>query len=191
MKRKLQVLLGTGVLLLGIVGTTLVPATSTVAALNPSDAVKDGVTDSGGGAGSGPGLRAQLKTVVNILLFVLGSIATVCPWLNRGNYDCSWGYSLCAISWRQLCNYSGEKHDFVCDYRCCGGATSLRNCKLDYRSVRLALTNTRKFVITIEISIRRKDFKTNESNNTTSAPGTSACTSSCTWCKRGSSCATC
>ncbi|HCR56108.1 TPA: hypothetical protein DIV49_03980 [Candidatus Saccharibacteria bacterium] len=77
MKRKLQVLLGTGVLLLGIVGTTLVPATSTVAALNPSDAVKDGVTDSGGGAGSGPGLRAQLKTVVNILLFVLGSIAVI------------------------------------------------------------------------------------------------------------------
>ncbi len=75
MKRKLQLLVATGMFMLGVAGSALVPAAS-VAALDPSAAVKDGVT-AAGDDGSGKGLRGQLKTVVNVLLFVLGSIAVI------------------------------------------------------------------------------------------------------------------
>lgn len=50
---------------------------STVAAINPSNKINEGVKSAGGGSGSGGNLGGTIKTVINILLFIVGVVAVI------------------------------------------------------------------------------------------------------------------
>lgn len=69
--------------MLGLVGVVSVPAFAAPgdppadAAIDPSDAIQGGVTGAGGGAGGEGAFKGGLKTIVNVLLFLLGAIAVI------------------------------------------------------------------------------------------------------------------
>ena len=90
MKRKLQLVLTSGMIMLGVAGATLVPA-APAAALDPAGTIRDGVKDAGGAGGTG--LPGQLKIIVNILLFVLGAIAVIMIIIGGIRYTLSGGDS--------------------------------------------------------------------------------------------------
>ncbi len=92
MKQRIQLLAaGMMIVTFGAV-SALVPAT-TVAALDPSDAIKEGV-DGAGGAGTGKNdFKNSLKQIVNVLLFLLGTIAVIMVIVGGIRYTLSGGDS--------------------------------------------------------------------------------------------------
>lgn len=72
MKKKLQVSIISAFAVLGLVAAPLAPA----ALAAPADSIKQGVTGIGGDD-SQPKLEDGIKTIVNVLLFILGAIAVI------------------------------------------------------------------------------------------------------------------
>ena len=63
------------VLTLSAVAMSIEP--SVVAALDPGNAVKQGVKGAGGGSGGDNELKGGLRDIINILLYVIGAIAVI------------------------------------------------------------------------------------------------------------------
>lgn len=72
MKKKLQTIIISAFTVLGLVAVPLAP----VALAAPADSIKQGVTGIGGDD-SQPKLEDGIKTIVNVLLFILGAIAVI------------------------------------------------------------------------------------------------------------------
>lgn len=72
MKKKLQAIIVSTFAVLGLVAVPLAPA----ALAAPADSIKQGVTGIGGEE-SQPKLEDGIKTIVNVLLFILGAIAVI------------------------------------------------------------------------------------------------------------------
>lgn len=73
MKRYTSILVAIG-MVLGVSAAVLLPATTSLA-LDPGDAIGTGV-DAAGGSSATP-LEDQIRSIVNVLLFVLGAIAVI------------------------------------------------------------------------------------------------------------------
>lgn len=63
--------------IIGLVATPLVPSVAFAQDASPVDSISGGVKGVGGGDANTDDLSDNLKTVVNILLFVLGAIAVI------------------------------------------------------------------------------------------------------------------
>lgn len=73
MKQYTSILVAIG-MVLGVSAAVLLPATTSLA-LDPGDAIGTGV-DAAGGSSATP-LEDQIRSIVNVLLFVLGAIAVI------------------------------------------------------------------------------------------------------------------
>lgn len=91
MKQRIKLIFASLAILLGVVaGASLLPAT-TGYAVDPNAEIKDGVNAAGGQGQDG--LRAQVKNVVNVLLFILGIIAVIMIIIGGIRYATSGGDS--------------------------------------------------------------------------------------------------
>lgn len=84
--KKIKLMTLSIIALLGVVAVT-----PHYALASPASEIKDGVTASGGGGQ--PTLGAQIKTLVNVLLFILGAIAVVMIVIGGIRYSTSNGDS--------------------------------------------------------------------------------------------------
>jgi hypothetical protein len=76
--KKLQTIILTIAVLAGVAAVPLVAATSAYADdVDPAKSIGDGVKDIGGGTADSKGLTDMIKTIVNVLLFILGAIAVI------------------------------------------------------------------------------------------------------------------
>ncbi len=73
--KKVQTLIFSIAAIIGLVTLPLVPAT--VFAQSPVDSIQDGVTKVGGTKTGQTDLTDMIKTIVNIMLFILGAIAVI------------------------------------------------------------------------------------------------------------------
>lgn len=62
---------------IGLVSVPLVPATVMAADNDPIESVTDGFKSSGGGEANTDDLSDRIKTIVNVMLFILGAIAVI------------------------------------------------------------------------------------------------------------------
>ena len=86
---KIKLVVASLVAMVGMATATLAPAVTVGA--SPASDIQAGVTDSGGG-GQTP-LGTQIKTIVNILLYILGAIAVVMIVIGGVRYTTSNGDS--------------------------------------------------------------------------------------------------
>ncbi len=75
--KKLRTILFSITAALGLVSAPLVPATVMAAGNDPVEQIHVGVEGVGGGEADTKDLQDRIKTIVNILLFVLGAIAVI------------------------------------------------------------------------------------------------------------------
>ncbi len=82
MKKSIQTYLQSfgvmSLLVLGVASAVVVPAAGVfgeVALAAPSDTVQKGINAAGGG--SGPKLESLFKTIVNVLLFIIGAVSVI------------------------------------------------------------------------------------------------------------------
>jgi len=76
--KKLQTIILTIAVLVGVVAVPLAVTTAVHAQdVDPAKSIGDGVKDIGGGTADSKGLTDMIKTIVNVLLFILGAIAVV------------------------------------------------------------------------------------------------------------------
>lgn len=74
-----------------VTGVALVPQTAYAEPINPADSIKDGVNKAGGSSAGGNALNRGLRTVVNVLLFIIGAIAVVMVVIGGLRYTLSAG----------------------------------------------------------------------------------------------------
>ena len=76
--KKLHTLLFSFLTIIGIVATPLVTAAVTYAdSTDPVSQIQSGFTDVGGTDSSGDDFKTYMKTIVNVMLFILGAIAVI------------------------------------------------------------------------------------------------------------------
>jgi drug/metabolite transporter (DMT)-like permease len=74
--KKIRTIVLSFALLAGVVAAPLAPATA-FAQTDPAKSIGDGVKEIGGGEADSKGLTDMIKTIVNVLLFILGAVAVV------------------------------------------------------------------------------------------------------------------
>jgi hypothetical protein len=94
--KKLKTVLVSMLLLAGVVGVTTLAASPSYAAINPQQEICAGTGGSGGASCTGQttntnSLTAVFKTIVNILLFIIGAIAVIMIILGALRYVISAG----------------------------------------------------------------------------------------------------
>jgi hypothetical protein len=74
---KIRTIIISFVAVVGLVATPLVPVTVSAADVNPITSIGDGVKGAGGKDASTTELTDFIKTIVNVMLFILGAIAVL------------------------------------------------------------------------------------------------------------------
>ena len=75
--KKLQTIILAVAILVGVVAMPLASTTAFADDVDPAKSIGDGVKDIGGGEADSKGLTDMIKTIVNVLLFLLGAIAVI------------------------------------------------------------------------------------------------------------------
>lgn len=74
-----------------VAGVFLSPQLVLAEPINPADSIKQGVNGAGGTSAGGNALNRGIKTVVNILLFIIGAIAVIMVVIGGLRYTLSGG----------------------------------------------------------------------------------------------------
>lgn len=75
-----------------VAGVALVPQTAYANdPINPAESIKDGVNKAGGNSAGGNALSRGLRTVINVLLFIIGAIAVIMVVIGGLRYTLSAG----------------------------------------------------------------------------------------------------
>ncbi|MDB5177185.1 MAG: rane protein of unknown function [Candidatus Saccharibacteria bacterium] len=75
--KKLQTIILSIAVLVGVVAAPLVATSAVQAQTDPAKSIGDGVSDIGGGTADTKQLTDLIKTIVNVLLFILGAVAVI------------------------------------------------------------------------------------------------------------------
>ena len=90
--KKIQRALLSFALLLGVVATPVAIAVPALA-LDPANAIQNGVNEAGGTGASNKDLGGRVKVVINVILFILGAAAVIMIVLGGMRYTLSGGDS--------------------------------------------------------------------------------------------------
>lgn len=88
-----------------VLGLGLVPVTASAACTTAADCVKAGVTSSGG-TGTSTSLGSLIKTIVNVLLFLIGAVSVIMIIIGGIKYTVSNGDSTAVKSAKDTILYS-------------------------------------------------------------------------------------
>jgi len=75
--KKLQTIILAVAVLIGVAAVPLISTSAYAEDVDPAKSIGDGVKDIGGGEADSAGLTDMIKTIVNVLLFLLGAVAVV------------------------------------------------------------------------------------------------------------------